>query len=146
MRQYLFETYMLSVTQDRKYYPGCFDIYSMIVKGGKKVATGQNHAERSSDLVEKNKTHDHCMIHAECDAILQARKIGVNLSNATMYVARKARHNQLPAMCRPCIMCQKVLRDACIRKIFYTIDENHYGKMTLHKNGNVGDKIYSINE
>jgi deoxycytidylate deaminase len=138
----------MSRTQKRKFYPGTFELFAIIVKGGKKVSCGQNHGERSSKLIERNKTHQHCLIHAEVDAVLEGRKINCDLTGSTIYVARVYRKDgNSPAMARPCEMCRKVLFKHGIKKCYYTIDEKHYGKLMIYNSHNdCRDTIYAIGE
>lgn len=56
-------------------------------------------------------------IHAEIDALVKARH--VNLSGGSIFVYRETRRGEL-AMSRPCGACMTALRDAGIRRIFYT--------------------------
>lgn len=63
--------------------------------------------------------------HAEV-AALRAAPRGMNLKNATMYVARIYRTGE-PAMSAPCAQCRIALKAAGISKVVYTIDK----EMTL---------------
>lgn len=58
-------------------------------------------------------------VHAEI-AALRAWG-GTNLKNATIYVARLGRSGD-PMMSKPCENCQKALKEAGVRKVIYTID------------------------
>ena len=59
--------------------------------------------------------------HAEGRLLRKLGKYGV------VYVARVSRKDRSLAMARPCGMCQIRLRGYNVRKVFYTIDDNHYG-------------------
>ena len=145
MKNFLQEAFNLRETCIRKEYPGTFELFAIIARGGKKISEGQNHNERSCDLIEENKQHQHCLIHAEVDAILNARKRGAKLNGATIYVARVYRkEGKAPAMARPCQMCRTILLTHGIKKAFYTIDENYYGKLVISNNGICRDVIYEI--
>jgi dCMP deaminase len=54
--------------------------------------------------------NDHCVatIHAEANAIIQAARNGVNISNATMYVTAS-----------PCWNCFKMIANAGVTKICF---------------------------
>jgi len=52
------------------------------------------------------------------------RKLG---KNGIVYVARVFRKDRTLAMARPCGMCQTRLRAFNVEKVYYTIDNNHYG-------------------
>lgn len=73
----------------------------------------------------KNKTHPAATvyyskcIHAELAAIIGINK--VDLSGADIYVARKMRSKGEPlGMSRPCKPCMKMIREAGIRRVYYT--------------------------
>lgn len=63
----------------------------------------------------------HYSTHAEV-AALKAMPEGINLKNATMYVARISKGGNA-AMSAPCVECQEALKKAGIRKVCYTIDK-----------------------
>lgn len=52
------------------------------------------------------------------------RKLG---KHGIVYVARVSRKDRSYAMARPCQMCQILLRSAQVQKVYYTIDNEHYG-------------------
>lgn len=56
--------------------------------------------------------------HAEVAAI---RAYKGNLQGATLYVARLGR-NKRAAMSKPCEGCEKAIREAGIKKVYYTVD------------------------
>lgn len=88
----------------------------VIVQGGSVIATAHN----------KRRHHDYygwipedkCSFHAEVVAI---RRTKADLSDATIYVARinKGGKQRYSA---PCPNCQKVIEQAGIRKVIYTVD------------------------
>lgn len=58
-------------------------------------------------------------IHAELAAILSAN--GADLSGADMFVARMMRVKDAPVgMSKPCPVCMKFIKNAGIRRVFYT--------------------------
>lgn len=59
--------------------------------------------------------------HAEGRALRKLGKYG------TLYVARVLRKDNSYAMARPCKMCRTRLAAAKIDKVYYTIDNEHYG-------------------
>lgn len=59
--------------------------------------------------------------HAEGRVLRKLGKYGI------VYVARVLRQDRSLAMARPCSMCQIRLRAYNVRKVYYTIDNNHYG-------------------
>lgn len=52
--------------------------------------------------------------------------------NSTIFVARKLRSNQEFALSRPCVTCLTSIKNARIGTVYYSIDEIHYGKMSIH--------------
>lgn len=63
----------------------------------------------------------HFSTHAEV-AALKAAPQGLNLKNATMYVARISKGGKV-AMSAPCDSCKKVLKSYGIKKVCYTINK-----------------------
>jgi len=90
---------------------------AIITRGGKTLAIGINRAINNPNHVTDPKTG--ASIHAEIAALNACRKS--NLEGATIYVARILKDGS-PAMSKPCLRCQKALRKAGIKKVFYTID------------------------
>lgn len=60
-------------------------------------------------------------LHSEVSALLPLIKNRVDLSNATIYVARKNKQGEL-AMARPCSRCEKLIRSCGIRRIYYSCE------------------------
>jgi deoxycytidylate deaminase len=89
----------------------------VIVRRGSVLAMGYN----------KRRAHDYygwlpedkCSFHAEVVAI---RKTKQDLANATIYVAR-INGSEKERYSAPCPYCKKVIEEAGIRKVIYTIDE-----------------------
>lgn len=59
--------------------------------------------------------------HAEGRLLRKLGKYGV------VYVSRVSRKDRSLAMARPCSMCRIRLKSYGVKKVFYTIDDNHYG-------------------
>lgn len=67
-------------------------------------------------------------IHAEIHAAI---KSGYDqLAGSTVFVARITKDNRY-AMAKPCKICQKILKRMYVKQVYFTIDENTYGRMTL---------------
>lgn len=81
--------------------------------------SSRNGAVFYSSSVEKYQLHTNS--HAEGRLL---RKLG---KNGIVYVARVFRKDRNLAMARPCSMCQIKLRAFNVEKVYYTIDEHHYG-------------------
>lgn len=67
--------------------------------------------DRSPDTVHR--------LHAEMQALVRATRNKKSLKGAKIFVYRETRDGKL-AMCRPCPACMQAIRDAGIRKIYYT--------------------------
>lgn len=73
--------------------------------------------------------------HAEGRLLRKLGKYGI------VYVARVSRKDRSFAMARPCSMCRILLKSNKIIKVYYTIDQNHYGIWFPH---NDSDRIYEV--
>ena len=58
-------------------------------------------------------------LHAEMQAISRARRNRSSLKGAKLFVYRETKRGEL-AMCRPCAACMQAIKDAGIKKIYYT--------------------------
>jgi dCMP deaminase len=94
---------------------------AVIVKHGNVLSTGYNgtpagitHCSETGCLREKLKVpsgerHELCRgLHAEQNAIIQAAKHGVNISEATLYCSNF-----------PCVICAKMLINAGVKQVIY---------------------------
>ena len=68
------------------------------------------------------------MVHAECKL---CRKID---HNAEVYVARVRLIDYKFGMAKPCFACQKILKTKKVNKVYYTINQTHYGIWFPQKN------------
>lgn len=92
---------------------------AVIVIGGSVMGVGVNVNKNDPNYAGENTVK--FSVHAE-EAALRACK-GANLRRATIYVARVNKKGE-PAMSKPCLRCQKAIKDAGIRKVVYTIDSS----------------------
>lgn len=98
---------------------------AVIVSGGKVVSIGYN-GSRMNSFTREFAVNKHVnSVHAECDAILRARR-KINLRGAKIYVARLTRGNRVIANSRPCEMCMCAAKLYGIKRIYYTVDERTY--------------------
>lgn len=101
---------------------------AIIVKNGKTVATGVNANLNDPRLfagnvpVSRGRLGKGISIHAEIAAMSSVRKM--DLEGATIYIARSALSDGAPLMSKPCENCQKFLKKAGIKKVYYTIDSS----------------------
>ena len=89
---------------------------AVVVKSGRVVGTGYNKDRNSPFIVSPEHIKPHCSRHAEFEAIKEARN---NAAGAVLYVARV---NRQGADCnrKPCRLCQKVIKEANIKRGIYT--------------------------
>lgn len=121
-----------------------YHLAAIVVRGGSIISAGYNKAntngfvEHYADRVKGKRNF--CMsTHAEMDAVLRARS-KTDLSGCKIFVARKRLLDGEPGMARPCAICEEVLRSYGIKRAFYTIDNNHYGIMSI-SDSQTRDKI-----
>jgi len=90
---------------------------AIIVKNGNVISQGVNYKVNNPRQITDPKTG--AGIHAEVAAIKASR--GADLNGAVIYVARVSKCGD-PVMSKPCDRCQNSLREAGIKKVYYTID------------------------
>jgi cytidine deaminase len=66
------------------------------------------------------------------------RKLG---HGGVVYVSRVSKKDNTLAMARPCGMCQVRLRSYRVEKVYYTIDQYHYG---IWYSKNNSDEIFEV--
>ena len=88
---------------------------AVIAKSGRVLATGINKERNHPTIVSSEHIKSHCSIHAEIDAIKQAK----NVRGATIYIARVNKRGQA-RMSRPCSSCYDEIIKNGIKKIVYT--------------------------
>jgi deoxycytidylate deaminase len=74
------------------------------------------------ELLGSNVNHK---AHAEIICIHRATKLGIDLSDCTLYIFRQHKDGTW-AMAKPCIGCEQYIRDNNIRKIVFSSDINSY--------------------
>lgn len=99
---------------------------SVLWRGGSLLSVGHNRVKNHPSVIEDEK-YFHCTIHAEVDAIKGAG----NPSGAKLFVARITRSGRL-GLAKPCDRCMEVIREAGIRRIFYTCADGTWATMTPH--------------
>lgn len=61
-------------------------------------------------------------IHAETSAILNAQRLGINLSECSIFVYRQKK-SKVQGLSKPCKACQKLLLDNGITDWYYSLDD-----------------------
>ena len=116
----------MELTETIANWSSCFkqdrSVGAIIVKDKRIVTTGYNGApsgiksckEKGECLriklnIPSGKQHELCFaIHAEQNAIIQAAKLGVSISGATLYCTHQ-----------PCVICSKMIINAGIERVVY---------------------------
>ncbi len=88
---------------------------AVIVKNGNVISISANRATTHPKAVWEG--HG---LHCEISAILYAGKC--DLSNASVFVYRENKKGKI-SLAKPCIECQKVLKENGFKKMYYTISE-----------------------
>jgi cytidine deaminase len=78
---------------------------------------------KSTNLPTK---HPNPRVHAESRLMLKAGW------GSTVFVARVLR-NGLPALSKPCINCERIMRARGVKKVHYTINEHEYGTIVIRR-------------
>ncbi|MFA6049732.1 MAG: hypothetical protein WC761_00775 [Candidatus Paceibacterota bacterium] len=124
-----------------------YNLCALIVRGGSVVSVGYNKrgtnafVEHYGDMAKGKR--DWCLsTHAEMDAVLKARG-KIDLKGCKVFVARRRKLDGLCANARPCEICQHVLYNYGIRRVYYTISENEFGQMKIDNPAKVFDKMVS---
>lgn len=102
---------------------------AVIVSGGRVQSVGIN-KHKKNGFIKSFQHHDFCNTHAECDAVLKARR-KIDLRNAKIYVARLRKDGQI-GNSKPCEMCALVLQRYGIRRVYYTISDDTFAVMKLN--------------
>lgn len=69
-------------------------------------------------------THPYRFLHAEMDAIISAKE---DLKNSNAYIYRQTKDGKL-GLARPCIHCLKALKEAGIKKIYFTTYTGYFSE------------------
>ena len=99
---------------------------AVVTMGSRIISSGSNSQSRCHGLqakLDKEMFGDESRgpRHAELDALLPLIRRGVDLSNAALYVYRQHKNGTL-ACARPCSRCEKLIRSAGLKRIFYTVE------------------------
>lgn len=111
-------------------------IGAVIANGKRVLSTGSNqwrtHTRQKKYATYRYKCQECARdevgrIHAEMDAIIKAGK--TNLHGSSIFVFRKDMKGIL-ADCKPCGACMKAIKDAGIKRVFYT-SRDGYNRLEL---------------
>ena len=99
-----------------------FKLGCIIFKKKQIISTGHNHPYKSRHNLHPNFKKFKYSVHAEVDAILNAR---TSLKNCSLLVIRINKHNKL-LNAKPCLKCLSYIKHVKIKKLFYSINEYPY--------------------
>lgn len=109
-------------------------IGAVLVKGGSVINTSCNKVQWNSFAsrfahLRNNCQPEHASVHAEIGTVLGISRNKTR--GADIYVVRVRKINEKYGLAKPCKMCQGLLTEVGIKRIFYTINENEIGKMVI---------------
>lgn len=111
-----------SLSNHHTYKLGC-----VLVKKNRIVGSGYNQIKTHTKSI-----HKFNMLHAEISAL-----IGIDaekLKNSYAFVYRERKDGK-PAMAKPCEACELALRQAGVKRVYYTIDiDPYWGYIDLKEN------------
>ena len=106
---------------------------AVLFKNNKILSRGVNKFQKTNPnmtgIITNDGEHFNRSIHAEHQALMEHRHHDTS-NGASMAVARIIKSGML-RMARPCNNCQRLLREAGIKRVYYTIAENEYGVMNF---------------
>lgn len=117
---------------DHKQKIGC-----AVIDRHKVISSGHNSQTKCHRLqAELDKEFfklNNCMgpVHAEVDALLPLIKRHYDLRNATLYIYRQDRAEEL-ALARPCERCMKLIKSLGIKKIRYTTADGYAAEKLVY--------------
>lgn len=93
------------------------------------ISSSQNHMTKSHPIQQKwsQKVSNGkgIYLHAEIGALVKCRK-----QPYAVFVARVLKDNT-PALARPCPVCMAAMKEAGVKRVYYTIAENETGVIKL---------------
>jgi tRNA(Arg) A34 adenosine deaminase TadA len=110
---------------------------AVIVRGGKVLSVGVN-SRRQNEYVFFHGNHPDGTVHAEIDAVFKVRR-KIDLDGCKMYVARVTKNGDI-ALAKPCEMCRQVLSRYGIRRVYFTVDEDHHDVMYIEPHEDSGKR------
>jgi dCMP deaminase len=139
----------MELTETIANWSSCFkkdrNVGAIIVKDKRILTTGYNGApsgiksckEKGECLriklnIPSGKQHELCFaIHAEQNAIIQAAKLGVSITDATLYCTHQ-----------PCVICSKMIINAGITRVVYKLPYPDNFAQEIFKEANVNVEQY----
>jgi deoxycytidylate deaminase len=110
-------------TSDHKFRVG-----SAILKGRRILSVGTNKSKTSPFIHKKIDSRSLVdRLHSEMACIMKA---GSQLNGATIYIARLNKDGTTN-MSRPCRLCMMLIREAGIKKAFYTIGDDSWEELKI---------------
>lgn len=115
---------------------GRFKVGAVLFVKNMRVSIGYNQLKSDPLQLKYGKNEDSIFFHAEIHCLKNAlRRYGNRLDfrKAQLYIARVKRHpiyhrREIWGKSRPCPGCMKAIRDFGISEVYYTLDEDEFGK------------------
>jgi len=98
------------------------------------ISTGRNYNLKSRKSLHPKFTRWKNSVHAEVDAIINAK---TDLKNCCLFVVRINKKNNF-LLAKPCQQCQQYIKHVGIKKIYYSINQYPYITELNLKGGNIG--------
>lgn len=97
------------------------------------ISVGINQLKSHPLQKQYGKNDDSIFLHSEIDAIKKALKKIDDLSKCTMYICRikytdRFKKTIITGLAKPCSGCSNAISAFGIRKVYYTLDGEGYGK------------------
>jgi len=131
MRQ---KDYLLRAKKIALKSPSRFRVGAVLVRGSSIIGVGYNRQRKSHTVMH---LHAHPEIksfigtHAEMVACRGLRPYDIGI-NSTLYVNR-VRRDGTQGCSAPCPACISILRNKGIRKIYFSLDDQGYGELSLYE-------------
>lgn len=116
MLHYLKEAAKIATIEE--YYKRNFLLGCVGIRRDGAIVSAKNGAVISSTFDQYRIISD---AHAECRVLRKLGKGGV------LYVSRVLKKDGTYAMAKPCKVCSARIQHAKVQKVFFTIDQEHYG-------------------
>lgn len=100
------------------------------VQIGKTIIWGSNNTRNNRKFNRIFPNGEANCAHAEMDAAQRAITISPNKQHKNLHVMRFLKNGD-PAMAKPCIHCQKFLKDNNFKNVFYTDENGNWQKLKL---------------
>ncbi|ASV44125.1 hypothetical protein PBI_SCTP2_110 [Salicola phage SCTP-2] len=105
-------------------------LYAIVTdKKGRVIAEGANSYTKTHPIqfhyAQKVNREEAIFLHAEMNAIIRCVRSSNRCKPYAIYVARVT-HNNEPAMAKPCEICEEAIKEAGIKRVYYTTFDSSF--------------------